>query len=404
MTSPTLDVLLPRDAAVETLRESAVLAPFGPLQIAFTAELSKLLTLDGSVRRFPELVALGFWMRPANIQRITDDFRTRTEAVVRLPRGTVFHIAPANVDSIFVYSWMVSLLCGNRNLIRLSTRRGEQTTLLLNRLDNLLADDKWSAIRNMTCIVAYPHDDQTTHQLSSICDVRAVWGGDSTVQAIRRVQLPAYAVDLSFPSRHSLALIGASAWLNTNADSKKTAARAFFNDAYWFSQFACSSPRTVGWVGNSEDVAAARLDFWLRIREVAIAQGTSIGMRDAVEKLVVVDRYAIEHAARIESADENIVTPVWLDIPATGKDLHSGAGLFVEFAIEQLDDMVKLIDPTLQTITYFGLAREDLSEWLKNCMPGGVHRVVPFGHALDFEIHWDGVSLVDAFTRIVSIS
>src|SRR5207249_2221646 len=74
MTPRAYDVLLPHDAAIEALHESVVLPPFGPLQIAFTAELSKLLTLDKSVRQFPELVALGFWMRPANIQRIANDF------------------------------------------------------------------------------------------------------------------------------------------------------------------------------------------------------------------------------------------------------------------------------------------------------------------------------------------
>ncbi|MFC6804089.1 acyl-CoA reductase [Deinococcus caeni] len=39
-----------------------------------------------------------------------------------MPRGLVFHVPPANVDTIFIYSWLMSVLAGNRNVIRLSSR------------------------------------------------------------------------------------------------------------------------------------------------------------------------------------------------------------------------------------------------------------------------------------------
>src|SRR5229473_1854189 len=42
--------------------------------------------------------------------------------VRRFPRGLVFHVPPANVDTIFVYSWALSALAGNRNVVRISPR------------------------------------------------------------------------------------------------------------------------------------------------------------------------------------------------------------------------------------------------------------------------------------------
>ena len=43
----------------------------------------------------------------------------------RLGRGLLFHVAPSNVPTMFVYTYVIAILAGNANIIRLSTRRGE---------------------------------------------------------------------------------------------------------------------------------------------------------------------------------------------------------------------------------------------------------------------------------------
>ena len=45
-------------------------------------------------------------------------FLKKYENYLLLSRGVVFHIAPKNVDTIFVYSFVLSLLCANKNIIR----------------------------------------------------------------------------------------------------------------------------------------------------------------------------------------------------------------------------------------------------------------------------------------------
>jgi hypothetical protein len=112
-------------------RPALPMAPFSDAVIGFCADFSRRLFRDEQSLRFPELQALAFWMRKAELVRLGQDFeRLKTAGTVLVPRGLVFHVPPANVDTIFVYSWLVSVLTGNRNVIRLSPRASEQTVIL----------------------------------------------------------------------------------------------------------------------------------------------------------------------------------------------------------------------------------------------------------------------------------
>ena len=78
----------------------------------FLTEFGKMLMQDPQARRFPELVALGFWARAASIKRLQDRFDAAYPDTVRLARGVAFHIAPSNASgyTIFVYSLLLALL------------------------------------------------------------------------------------------------------------------------------------------------------------------------------------------------------------------------------------------------------------------------------------------------------
>ncbi|RKJ31832.1 acyl-CoA reductase, partial [Butyricicoccus sp. 1XD8-22] len=100
-------------------------------------------------------------------------------------RGTVFHIAPSNVDTIFAYSWMLSLLAGNRNIIRISSK--EQPNELLDTIIKELSHPQFENISRRTIICTYGYEEKATEILSSNCHTRVIWGGDITVQNIRRI-------------------------------------------------------------------------------------------------------------------------------------------------------------------------------------------------------------------------
>ena len=115
--------------------------PFAEQDFAYCQALSEAILKDPQSRGFPDLIALGFWLRQANLKPLLAPYQ-HLEQFIRQPLGLVFHSAPANVDSLFVYSGILSLLCGNKNLIRLSSRSGGSTAVLI---ENYLAGylDGW---------------------------------------------------------------------------------------------------------------------------------------------------------------------------------------------------------------------------------------------------------------------
>ncbi len=109
-------------AALTTLR------PFSEEALEVCAELSKRLLRE---QTRPDLVALGFWLRESNIGRLEECFLTKQRLnCLLLPRGLVFHVPPANVEVMAIYSLIPSLLVGNANILRWPTT----TTPLLREM------------------------------------------------------------------------------------------------------------------------------------------------------------------------------------------------------------------------------------------------------------------------------
>src|SRR5690349_20723548 len=253
-----VELLLPNPGVVplEELRarltEGESSEPFHPPLVDAAVDFSQRVFRDAEAKKYPELMALAYWMRRSELLRLAARFHSlQLEHRLLAPRGLVFHLPPRNVDTMFVYSWLLSALTGNRNIIRLSPRRSDTTNLLLRLFQETLAEADEPA-RGSTLVVSYGHDDDTTGLLSSVCDIRVIWGGDQTVANIRRVSLPVHARELTFPDRHSLSALQAAAYLELAESDQDQLADKFFNDAYWFDQAGCSSPRLVAWCGEPE--------------------------------------------------------------------------------------------------------------------------------------------------------
>lgn len=395
--------LLAHAPAPEALAAAAPLPAFAPQSLAFVDALSARLMRSPQARAFPELVALGYWMRKANLERLRQDLARRTGDALLVPRGTAFHIAPSNVDTIFVYSWFLSLLAGNRNIVRLSSKPSPQADALTGAIAELLALPEHADIAARALLVRYAPDDAVTARLSAACDVRVVWGGDSTVRQIRAIPLPPTATEAAFSNKYSLALLHAQRWLDLDGAARDALAGAFYNDAYWFDQMACSSPRLVLWLGDDATVRAAAADFWPRVDAVIGARHQRLADIDYVNKLLAQDAVAIEHGGRIERARTNDLSRIWLDAPALHTEHHCGAGLFFESALPTLDALRPLLNRTVQTLSYAGVTRDELRAFVAAGPVGGIDRMVPFGRALDFGPVWDGFDLLRVFMREVTI-
>ena len=375
-------------------------APFDDILIDYCAEFARQLSRRS--QGYAELQALAFWMRRSELVRLRTDFKSLlTERTMLMPRGMVFHIPPANVDTIFIYSWLLSLLCGNRNIIRLSSRSSEQTELILTIIEELAKDERFESVSQGVAMVSYGHDEETTSLFSRISDLRVIWGGDATVSAVRRSPLAPHASDLTFPDRVSLAVLDAGKIDTSSDDQLAEIAERFYNDAFWFNQLGCSSPRMVVWVGDQETFERASQRFFVKLHEVTIVKGLIVEPGTAIAKLTFGYGVAVRGDASLVTALGSQVLVVQDATQGFAPEDFVGAGTFHSTRVDELNGIVSLITRKVQTLSYHGFDSEQLRALIARISGRGVDRIVPIGQALTFNRYWDGNDLLQSFTRRV---
>ncbi|MEV6306193.1 acyl-CoA reductase [Actinoplanes sp. NPDC051861] len=367
-----------------------------PRVVEFLAKLARKLLAPAVARRHPELGSLGYFLRPAELHRAVEKM-SRPDALV-FPRGNVFHVPPANVDTIFVYSWALSALAGNHNVVRISSRSAGAAEVILDALNEIEAD---AIIARTQRMVTYGRDDALTAALSRWCDLRVIWGGDTAVEAIRKHPLRPSGRDLTFPDRTSWAVLSVPGWRAADPAARRTAAVGFANDAYWFDQAACSSPRTVFLVGG--DGAEVRAEFLDLLLDVVDQRGWTVDAAMAVEKRVNAYGLAASGAASAVDFPDNRITSVTLTGTGEAPRRWIGAGAFPFAEVGSLLDLVPAMNRQDQTVSHFGFTPAELHAFATELGGRGVDRIVPFGSALTFGSLWDGYDLPYEFTRLTTI-
>ncbi|UCE64938.1 MAG: acyl-CoA reductase, partial [Candidatus Zixiibacteriota bacterium] len=357
-----------------------------------------------SFRKYPELIAMAFWMRKSNILKLKNEFEAEKGRRMWLARGIVFHIAPSNVDTIFVYSWFLSMLVGNINIVRISSRLNEPVKVLIDLINNIANKKGYSDIKNRFLVVQYEHNDEITGHFSSLCNVRVIWGGDETIKRIRRIPLSPTATEMVFADKFSFSLIDADAFCSSA--SKDDIMKNFYNDAYWFGQNACSSPRMVVWLGNDDIVEKASREFWDLLRAV-VKKKLENAPAIAMEKLVSECAVAINSSGDLtmKPSGTSLINRILLRNPDDiDRENHCGGGLFYEFKIKNLEELPEIITAKDQTISIFGVDETVLLELLNDYRPPGINRIVPVGQSLNFSATWDGYNLLREFCREIDIA
>jgi Acyl-CoA reductase (LuxC) len=381
--------------------EGGPLAVGDPRVVDFLAAFARRLLTPGGVRRFPELASLGFFLRRAEINRALDTLRSDASGV-RFPRGLVFHVPPANVDTIFVYSWALSALAGNRNVVRISPRAAGAAARALEALNEALADSH-PAVGRTQRMVTYGHDEAATAALSAACNLRVVWGGDRSVTEVRRHPLAPRARDLTFPDRTSFAAISVDGWRQASEAVRREAARGFFNDAYWFDQAACASPRALFWVGDGDEAVKASREFFAHLRGVLDAGAYITEPAMAVQKRVAAYGAAADGLVRSIRLLGNEIAVLDLVEAATLPSGWLGAGTFLQATVPGPEALAAVVGPKDQTCSYFGFGRPELGQLVLGLGGRGVDRLVPFGSALSFSAVWDGYDLLTELTRVTTL-
>jgi hypothetical protein len=400
--------LLAPARGVQALQEALVLAegttePFSASRRRTLAQLSHLILHDATLRGDPAAVALGYWLRRANIDRLAQAFERRTDAApdtVFVPVGRVFHVAPGNVDSVFVYSWALSYLCGNQNVVRVSGQESELLLRLLDVLSHLMGDDPELAGGNR--FLTYEHSDAISTALSLWSTHRVLWGGNETVGRLRTLPLSAHASERTFGSKFSYCLISLAAYLSASPETVDRLAAGFFNDIFWFEQMACSSPHLLVWVGTAEQMEPALERFHRALAQEIDRRGYRGAPSRAVHRLNFVFDLASEADLRADLRQKEFLGVRLLNAPTWRKEV-CGAGLFTHVHASELSRVAEFSEERDQTVTHFGVSFAELQLLARSAGAKGVDRFVPIGEALAFDATWDGYDLVGDFLRRVTV-
>lgn len=382
-------------------RETRCLIPFEKGVMDFCEHLSQTLFSHEKIKQYPDIMALAFWLRKAHIEQLKDHFFSTNELLV--PRGAAFHIAPANVETMFVYSWILSLLVGNANIVRLPSRENENLTLLFEAIKKVLHLDPFKPILETTCLLSYGHEESITAEISSKVDLRLIWGGDTTIQSIRRIPLSPSGKELVFPDRYSFAVVDSEFLLAQPSADQTTFIRNLYNDIFWYDQNACSSPRVIYWLGTPEKTKKASQIVYKALQERIETQKYTLPLGSVMQKETSIYGIALEMPIEQVVRYDNELTVVCLQQFHAQCRENQGPGLLYHISIDQLLVLKEWMTEKDQTLTYYGISQDKLKELAQLSNGNGVTRMVPVGQALNFDYLWDGYNLLNELVKTIQI-
>ncbi len=390
--SNNIEFLVGDMEVLQNMQNVPALPTFSNQAIAFLADLSRELLKDVRTRQYVDVVSYAYWIRKASIENVRSK---HLDYHCRLGRGVAFHIAPSNVPVNFAVSMTSSLLAGNCTLIRVSNKQFPQVDIICEAMNKLL-ETVYANMKPYFCLIRYEHSDDITRELSAICDVRVIWGGNKTIETIRQAPIPPRAIEMAFADRHSIAIINSDEYLK--GDSKEIA-KGFYTDTYYSDQNACSSPRLVVWMGNSINTAKER--FWNEL-EVLVRNEYEMKAIQAVDKYTSVCMLGMKEKNQHLVSKDNYVVRVEVDTLKTDlMDYKNGGGYFFEYSANKLEEIEPILTKQCQTISVYGIDKDAVKQLVFDKGVRGVDRIVELGQTMGLEFIWDGYKMIESMSRFL---
>ena len=371
--------------------------PFDDSIVDFLNEVSRKLMGNRAAKAYSDVVTFAFWIRKSSVMKLKERFEKKDSAL-HLGKGVAFHIAPSNVPVNFAYSLVAGLLNGNANVVRVPSKDFPQVSIIAEAFNDVLGQNE--AMRPYIQLIRYGRDKDINELFSSIADVRVVWGGNQTIEELRKSPLPPRSGEITFADRYSLAVIDSDSYLDI--EDKDRVAEDFYNDTFFSDQNACTSPRVVIWIGNR--IEEAKKVFWETEHKLAEKKYTFQSIQ-GVNKLTSSYLIAVaEPGVKVEEHEDNLIVRVKVpEIMENLMDYRDNSGYFYEYDCKDILEIKDLCnDKRCQTIAYIGNSKAVLP--LIEAGVKGIDRVVPMGKTMDFDLIWDGYNLPALLTRTVVLA
>lgn len=370
--------------------------PFLPDRIELVIRFADAISRDPRFSDAPAIRAFAFWTRKSAIETMRINFvKHLPDSVVPIGRGIAFHLPPANVDTIFLYSWVIAFLTGNVNVTRLPSVLGPLMDRTLGILVDLLADGRFSDI-----FVSYPASEAINRTVSSVSDLRLVWGGDAKARIFSALPLRLDGRALVFPDRYSYSVIDGAHLAALDPEANEALARRLFNDVFIFGQMACSSPHMLYVVGAIKSCGEAVHRLLKEVNSIARGEDRTIDPAYGIEKFAVATQLAAEG---IVAGVERFSTKLTAALMIAPGSVSVGGGFLGVRYLADLDDLVDLVEDRDQTLSYEGFPRETIEAFARSAGTRGLRRINPIGQSLNFDVVWDGNDLLRDAVRLIRV-
>ena len=379
--------------------EINVSIPFNNYVIGFLNDFSNELKKQKKIYKFPDLIYLISWTNYKKIRKLEKQFTNKN---IRLGRGLIFHICPSNVPTNFIYSFFFGLLSGNSNIVKVPSKNFPEKKIILFVVDKLFQRRKYLNLKNSNFFTEYDEKSRNTEEISSVCDGRVIWGGDKTINEVRKVWKPERSVEITFSDRYSLSILDLNKFRKKNNHEIRLIVKDFFYDSYMMNQNACNSPHFVFWIGKKD--CNLQKKFWLELNEI-------VKKRFFLDEKGAVDKYSnlIENIIlqkdfqKIKRFKNNLYVLDPNKNIENIENIRGTNGIFFQKNIESIDDLKKFITKKCQTVTYFGIDKKQIKSYLLKNNLLGIDRIVPIGKGLNIDTMWDGYDVIQSLSRIITL-
>ena len=158
---------------------------FSEISMSFINDLSKLLNQNRDAS-YADINSLGFWLRNRNIKKYAKRY---VDYKKRVGLGFIYHITPSNIPTNFAYSFIFGLISGNSNILKLSDKNNIQVDIIMNCIKKLFRERKYNELKKTNLFIRFNNDESINKLLSYNCDARVVWGGNRTIDTLRKFPL-----------------------------------------------------------------------------------------------------------------------------------------------------------------------------------------------------------------------
>jgi hypothetical protein len=395
-----IEFLFPKERRIDNLIHLPGEEPFSESAIAYLDALAHVLNKNPRAKNYPDVVTFAFFCRKGNLLPLKK--RYLHENSLRLGRGLVFHITPSNMPVTFAWSLVFGILSGNVNIVKVSSKKYAQADIICNAFYELSKYPEHQQFSTRNALISYNAESSACTYFSSICDVRIIWGGNATIDETRKHKLRPHSFDVTFADRYSLCIINAEKFIDEK--SPEQVATGFYNDTYLFDQNACSSPHLIVWLGSDENVETAQRKFWKNVYEL-VRTRYNLQPHSAVDKLTTF-YYQATQSDRLKKTKmpDNLI---WrTELKVVSKDIvnfRSNGGYFSEYKASSLSELSTVFSRKFQTLSYYGIEKDELIQFITQQKPMGIDRIVPIGKTTDFSLTHDGFNLIDTLSREIEL-